>query len=109
MPATVDQTYEPRVWRCDECNTILGVVMRDTNRVRRLWVFTSHIQRRELPSVIFLRNPPRGLFSIHGADRIPRPGGVQCQYCGALNDWEQSKESFAKLMEHYREVIHEPV
>jgi hypothetical protein len=77
--------------------------MRDTNHVRRLWIFTDHKQRENVPPTFFLRHPPRGMFSIHGADRIPRPGGVECQYCGCVNDWEQSKESFKKLMSHYRE------
>lgn len=99
-----DESYEPRVWACEECKTILGVVMRDTNRVRRVWVFTSHMQRENLPLTFFLRHPPRGLFVVHGADSIPRPGGVECQYCGALNDWDMSKESFERLMSHYGKV-----
>jgi len=109
MPTTFDETYEPRVWRCDECRRVLGVVMRDTNRLRRVWVFRVHRLETDVPKTFTLRNAPRGLFSIHGADRIPYPGGVECQHCGALNDWEQSKESFVKLLAHYPEAKYEPV
>lgn len=109
MPIPFDESYDPRLWRCDECRTVLGVVMRDTNRVRRVWVMRIHRQDDCMPEVFTLRNPPKGFYSVHGADRIPRPGGVECQKCGALNDWEQSKESFQKLMMHYQESSHEPV
>lgn len=98
MPSTFDDTYEPREWRCEECRRILGVVMRDVNRVRRVWVFWKDRADTEMPTTYTLRHAPRGLFKIHGADCIPRPGGVECSTCGALNDWTQSKESFDRLM-----------
>lgn len=98
---SLDETYQPRLWRCDECRRVLGVVMRDTNRIRRLWVFTLDRADNNLPPTEILRKPPKGLFKIHGADSITRPGGVECSNCGALNDWEISSEAFERLMSHY--------
>jgi hypothetical protein len=101
MPTNLDETYDPRPWRCDECRRVLGVVMRDLDRIRRLWVFTLDRADADVPPTLVLRNPPRGLFKIHGADSIARPGGVECSRCGALNDWSMSKESFDRLMSNY--------
>ncbi len=101
MPVSLDPTYEPRLWRCDECRRVLGVVMRDVNRIRRLWVFTLDCVDENVPPTAVLRNAPRGLFKIHGADEVSRPGGVECSHCGALNDWSMSKESWERLMSHY--------
>lgn len=100
-PIKLDETYEPRLWRCGECRRVLGVVMRDANRVRRLWVFRKHREDNDVPAGSILRQIPRGLFSEHGVDCIPQPGGVECQRCGALNDWSMSNESFLLLMSHY--------
>lgn len=101
MPQTIDATYEPRLWRCEECRRVLGVVMRDTSRIRRLYVFAHDRADNNIPATDQLRNPPKGLFKIHGADSIGRPGGVECSHCGALNDWQPSQESFERLMSHY--------
>ena len=100
MPQTIDETYEPRLWRC-RCGQVLGVVMRDTSRIRRLWVFTLDRHHNNVPPTEILRNPPKGLFRVHGVDCVSRPGGIECSVCGALNDWQPSQESFEKLMSHY--------
>lgn len=100
-----DETYEPRVWRCDECRRVLGVVMRDTSRVRRLWVFTLDIDERQIPPTAVLRNPPKGMFKIHGADSISRPGGVECSLCGVINEWTLSTEAYEKLMSNYPKKV----
>lgn len=106
MPQTsIDETYEPRMWRCDECRRILGVVMRDTSRVRRLYVFSQHLPENKVPPTAVLRNPPRGLFRIHGLDCVSRPGGVECSHCGALNDWMPSQESYDRLMAHFAKKV----
>jgi len=97
-PTTFDETYEPRAWTCGECRRILGVVMRDTSRVRRLWVFSFDRFGDDLPATSMLRNPPRGLFRVHGDYACD---GVECSRCGAINEWAGNKESFDKLMERY--------
>ena len=100
-PTSLDLSYEPRLWRCDECRRVLGVVMRGSNRIRRLWVFTLDRDDNNVPPLAVLHNPPKGLFRVHGADCISRPGGVECSICGALNDWELIDEAFERLMSHY--------
>jgi len=75
--------------------------MRDNNRIRRLWVFTLDRDDNNVPPVEILRDPPRGLYKIYGADSISRPGGVECSHCGALNDWQLSDEAFERLMSRY--------
>jgi hypothetical protein len=98
MPTiSLDDTYEPRPWACDECKHLLGVVMRDTNRVRRLWIFRSDFDCT-MPSAAILMRPPRGLFKVHGIDQAH---GVECGNCGALNEWTISKESYLRLISYY--------
>lgn len=106
MPATLDETYEPRLWRCDECRRVLGVVMRDVNRVRKLWIFRVDRTDADVPKPFTLRSRPRGLFKMHGVNSCD---GVECSVCGARNEWTPSKEAFEVLMSHFREVVHEPI
>jgi len=91
MKPVFDQTYEPRMWRCEECRRVLGVVMRDENRVRRLWVFRVDRDDVNVPETSILRKAPRGLFKVHGCDCCH---GVECSMCGAFNRWNMSEESF---------------
>ena len=93
-----DETYAPRPWACDECKRVLGVVMRDNKRIRRLWVFRADIDACDMPLTDTLRHPPRGLFKIHGVDQCH---GVECSVCGALNEWSMSKESYFALLSYY--------
>ena len=97
----LDESYEPRPWACQECKSILGVVMRDNNRVRRLWVFYTARHAEQVPPAYILRSTPRGMFRIHGLDSASRPGGVECSHCGCINDWKISSEAFERLMSHY--------
>lgn len=100
MPLTTqfDLTYEPRKWRCDECRCILGVVMRDTKRIRRLWIFRLDRIDETMPPIEDLRSVPRGLYRVHGANDCQ---GVECGHCGAINEWSMNKESFDALMARY--------
>jgi hypothetical protein len=106
MPAKLDETYAPRYWRCDECRRVLGVVMRDVNRVRKLWVFYADRVETNVPKTFTLFSRPRGLFKLHGVNSCD---GVECSMCGALNEWTPSQESFRVLMSHFTEVKREPV
>lgn len=107
MPA-LDETYEPRYWRCDECRRVLGVVMRiepedkaNHVRVRKLWVFRVDRLETDVPKTFTLFSRPRGLFKLHGVNSCD---GVECSVCGALNEWTPSKESYDMLMSYFREV-----
>ncbi len=86
MPPKLDETYVPRPWRCGECRRVLGVVMRDTNRIRRLWVFSADRDENALPPTADLRRAPRGMFKVHAADSCD---GVECSKCGALTEWSR--------------------
>lgn len=101
MPTMLDETYEPRLWRCEECRRILGVVMRDTHRIRRLWVFRMDRCDDEVPATSILRQAPRGLYIVRGMDQSQ---GVECPRCGAITEWSMSQESFDRLMVHFRKV-----
>lgn len=100
MPPTTrfDLNYEPRKWRCEECGTILGVVMRDVKRIRRLWVFRLDRIDETMPSLEDLRTAPRGLYRVHGANDCQ---GVECCRCGAINGWNVIQESYDALMVRY--------
>lgn len=102
MPQKLDETYEPRLWRCGECRRVLGVVMRDTNRIRRLWVFSVDRDESALPPTADLRRAPRGMFKVHGVDSCD---GVECSKCGALTEWSISKESLDKLVDGMRKKL----
>ena len=99
----LDENYKPRPWACSECRSVLGVVMRTTDRVRRLWVFARACHAEQVPPEYILRSRPRGMFVVHGCDGAD---GIQCSRCGALNEWKISNESFQRLMSHYpRKVV----
>lgn len=100
-PITLDETYHPRPFACDECKAIIGVVMRDVNHHRRLWVFRLSKKAEEMPTKDSIFSQHRYLFSIHGLECASRPGGIECSYCGAITDWMPSNESFEKLMGHF--------
>jgi len=103
MPAAaLDETYDPRYWRCEECRRVLGVVMRDANRVRKLWVFRVDKDERDVPTTFTLRSRPRGLFKMHGMHSCE---GVECSLCGARTEWTPSKEAFDTLMSHFRKEV----
>lgn len=101
MPA-IDPTYEPRPWRCEECRQILGFVLRDANRVRRLWVL-----RIQLGSAATL---PEGAAVITCAKDINHKllsrwrvramdsGDVDCDHCGSIQEWHTSEESLVDLI-----------
>lgn len=89
MPPTLDETYEPRPWACGECKRILGVVMRDANRIRRLYVFYQVRFAETMPAKQYLLSRPRGMFVLHGLDWCE---GVECQHCGARTPWNLGTE-----------------
>lgn len=84
----MDETYEPRPWRC-ECGLILGVVMRDTSRIRRVYTFWQPRMDTQMPTQRELFDRPRGLFYGHGIEYCQ---GIECPLCGArrsseMKDW----------------------
>jgi len=104
MTQTLDATYEPRPWACGECKRILGVVMRDANRIRRLYVFYQICFATTMPPMEHLFSRPRGMFLLHGLDWCE---GVECQNCGARTPWNLGTE----LREQMRnaEMKHESI
>jgi hypothetical protein len=103
MPA-LDETYAPLPWACGECKRILGVVMRDASRIRRLYVFFRACSVETLPPYKFLRMRPRGMFALHGLDWCE---GVECPICGARTPWNLGTELRDRIRN--TEVKHEPV
>jgi hypothetical protein len=92
----IDRTYAPRWYRCEECQRVLGVVLRDTSRVRRLYVFLRDRTDKDLPAMrsILEEIERRGhamppIFRIYDLDQ----GDVGCGKCGAVHEWRMSKEA----------------
>ena len=104
MPAKLDETYEPRPWACGECKRILGVVMRDASRIRRLYVFYRSRTAERMPLKAALWQRPRGMFILHGLDWCE---GVECPICGARTAWNLGTELRERIMR--AEVQREPV
>jgi hypothetical protein len=109
----IDQTYQPRAWQCEECRAVLGYVLRDVNRVRRLWV----LRRPQVPnmisavagveplpvSVIFyhaglVRYSTSSLFQVRGMDS----GEVGCPGCGSVQRWDPSLEAMEDMIRQSR-------
>lgn len=104
MPATIfDLTYDPRPWRCAKCHQVLGVVMRDTNRIRRLWVFILCLRDSQMPTMFEMRNTQlRGIFRSHGVNSCE---GVECSMCGSMNEWSIKEESYLELVLHHQKLL----
>lgn len=81
---------------------MLGVVMRDVSRIRRLWVFRVDLPEAHVPKPFTLLSRPRGLFKLHGVNSCD---GVECSICGARTEWTPSKESFEVLMSHFGQSV----
>jgi hypothetical protein len=76
--------------------------MRDTKRIRRLWVFRVDRVDETMPNLEEMRTAARGLYKVHGADHCQ---GVECSHCGAVNEWSMSQESFDALMARYEKRL----
>ena len=103
----IDATYEPRIWRCEECRTILGYVLRNSNRVRSLWIL--RVQRQDdaylldKDLIIMAANSQRhdrlGMWIVRGVDSAE---GVGCNTCGSLQKWHASEEAMIDLIRQIR-------
>ncbi len=95
----IDPTYEPRIYRCEHCRQPLGVILRDCNRIRRLWVFWNVLDDEHLPDCQQILALPRSLFRIHGMNS----GSVECGTCGAIQEWIPAKDAMQDLIGRYEE------
>src|SRR5688572_18269501 len=105
-PTNLDETYDPRPWRCDECRRVLGVVMRVITSghgrgLTKLWVFYTDRLETDMPTLTVLRTAPSGLYKLHGVDQCD---GVECSNCGTLTYWSKYSDSLLKLLRHYRKA-----
>lgn len=96
----IDATYTPRLYRCEECRCILGVVLRNRNHVRRLFVFRKwHLNEDSLPSAVTMiqeaEHPTRkhSIYNVHNMDQ----GAVECGQCHAVQEWKMSPEALDDL------------
>ena len=107
MSPVIDPTYQPRLWNCEECQAVLGVVLRDSDRVRRLWVLRVQVQAdSSLPPDILLRptsvrREKSGLLPTWRV-RAMDSGTVECEYCGSLRAWHVSDEALLILIRQVR-------
>jgi hypothetical protein len=104
MP-TLDANYAPRPWACGECKRILGVVMRNTNRIAQLYVFYQWRTAETLPNKFDLWSRPRGMFVTHGLDWCE---GIECPVCGARTAWDLSahlRERIKRTEVQQKEVV----
>ena len=107
MSPVIDPTYQLRLWQCEECRAVLGVVLRDDDRVRRLWVL--RVQARSAASMpvvldIITRVGPvrhRG-FQSRWRVMAMDSGIVGCDFCGSLQEWHISDEAMLDLIRQVR-------
>lgn len=81
--------YTPRVWRCLQCGTILGIVVHDKNGYPKLAVL-----KRQVRMEIEINMEQGGIISRMIA------GEIICQYCGKLRVW---RPNGALLLEMVKE------
>jgi hypothetical protein len=102
MPERVlDAGYVPRWWRCEECRRVMGVVLRDGQRVRRLYVLDRARADGDMPSnssiLAEVKAPGRSrrsLFRVYDLDQ----GIVACGACGSMQEWGMSLEALDDLV-----------
>jgi hypothetical protein len=100
MMTSIDSSYMPRLYACEECRCILGVVLRNKNKVRRLFVFRRHrTSADDVPACDVLmkeaEHPTRrhSIYNIHNMDQ----GSIECGNCHAIQEWMMSQEALDEL------------
>ena len=108
MSPVIDPTYQPRLWLCEECRAVLGIVLRDGDRVRRLYVLRVQIKTsKSWPSDI------DAIFEAESAEHYKLQkirwrvmamdsGIVGCDFCGSLQEWHISDEAMLSLIRQVR-------
>lgn len=92
-PTTSAEGYRPRRWFCNVCHHILGVVVRDANRVRRLNVFARAVlpvDVSDFPALL-----PGAVYRVVEMN----DGTVVCSHCGARREWMVGEDAFEELRE----------
>ena len=84
-----DADYEPKAYRCLRCNNILGVVVRNANRVRHLSVFGYAVIGATEPAYL------SGPFLVTNMVC----GSVRCLLCGCSRKWSSADYAFEELRE----------
>jgi hypothetical protein len=109
MAGSIDESYLPRLYRCEECRSILGVVLRNKNRVRRLFVFLRYrVHEDDIPPTeILIREAQRptrrhSIYNVHNMDQ----GCVECGHCHAIQEWRMSPEALDELNQKESKVRH---
>jgi hypothetical protein len=108
---SIDLTYQPRPWRCEECGALLGFVLRDANRIRRLWVL--RVQKKDLryqptdAEIIASAETerqgraisPQSMWRVRG---LAGNATVGCDDCGSLQEWYPNEEELVDLIRRVR-------
>ena len=99
----LDPTYDPRLWKCKRCDYVLAVVLRDNQRVRRLYVFVHPYELAGyMPAVKMQMDLVRCLFCVLGMDQ----GNVECQHCGNVQLWDMGEEALAEILAKRKERVY---
>ena len=105
MPG-IDRSYKPRIWRCEECRAILGIVLRDSDRCRRLWVLRVQRQATEKEPAVSEKYVFDSAESVR-QDLLWRvraldSGTIGCDFCGSLQEWYPTKEILREFIQRLR-------
>lgn len=100
----IDESYIPRPWKCEECGSILGYVIRFSDRVRRLYVLRYQVppKGKILPAqevfaaVRMVRHTRMHIWRVRGVEAAQ---GVGCDRCSCIQEWRPSEESILHLIE----------
>jgi len=105
MPG-IDRSYKPRIWRCEECRAILGIVLRDSDRCRRLWVLRVQRQADDLALLAAEQSIFDSAESVHH-DLLWRvmdmdSGCIGCDFCGSSQTWYPTIEILRECIQRLR-------
>lgn len=106
----IDNNYEPRLWLCNECGFVLGVVQQDNSQrpgsyLRyKLAILRNGCHISNIGQLGDLRN-------VATAARLIEGGDVSCGMCGAVRRWLMSDQALEDLITRRRKRTYglEPV
>jgi hypothetical protein len=83
---------DPRPWKCLNCGSVLGAVVRNTDHVSELVVFRASIPAGGFAAV------SANFMRVFGVARFTTNGRVTCNCCFTVRDWYIGEDALKELL-----------